>query len=249
MFGLKQKNEKSTLEKIPNHIGIIMDGNGRWAKKRLQPRIMGHKAGMDALQKVTIAASELGVKVLTVYAFSTENWSRPQDEVSFIMNLPVTFFDKYVPELHRNNVCIQMIGDRSHLPDATLDALDRAVQKTRDNSGLILNFALNYGGRLEIIHAMKAIARDVLNSNIHPDDINEEVISEHLMTSFLPNDYRDPDFVIRTSGEQRTSNFLPWQIAYSELYFTDILWPDFDEEALEEAILEYNKRHRRFGGL
>lgn len=249
MFGLKRKKTELILDNIPNHIGIIMDGNGRWAKKRLKPRIMGHKAGMDALQKVTIAASTLGVKVLTVYAFSTENWSRPEDEVTFIMNLPVTFFDKYVPELHKNNVRIQMIGDRKRLPKETLAALDNALEKTRHNSGLVLNFALNYGGRSELVETVRELAQEVLDARLNPGDITEDLISGRLMTSQLPYLYRDPDLVIRTSGELRTSNFLPWQIAYSELYFTDTLWPDFDQEALKEAISDYNLRHRRFGGL
>ena len=201
MFKFRKKSHQEVLDKIPNHIGIIMDGNGRWAKKRLQPRVMGHKAGMDALQKVTIEASQLGVKVLTVYAFSTENWSRPQDEVKFIMNLPVEFFNKYVPELDKNNVRILTIGDNSRLPKETLEALEKAVEQTKHNSGLVLNL------------------------------------------------YRDPDLIIRTSGELRLSNFLPWQSAYSEFYFTDVFWPDFDQKGLRQAISDYNKRHRRFGGV
>ncbi|MBM7636282.1 isoprenyl transferase [Streptococcus saliviloxodontae] len=248
-FFKSQKQKEVHLDQVPKHIGIIMDGNGRWAKKRMQPRVMGHKAGMDALQRVTIEASNLGVKVLTVYAFSTENWSRPEDEVAFIMNLPVEFFDKYVPELHKNNVRVQMIGDSSRLPKDTIDAMTRALETTKHNSGLVLNFALNYGGRAEITEAMKAIAQDVLDAKINPGDITEDLISNHLMTNHLPYLYRDPDLVIRTSGELRTSNFLPWQIAYSELYFTDKMWPDFDELALKEAIAEFNQRHRRFGGV
>lgn len=249
MLRFKMKSKEETIEKIPKHIGIIMDGNGRWAKKRLKPRVFGHKAGMDALQEVTIAASHYGVKVLTVYAFSTENWSRPQDEVSFIMNLPVEFFDKYVPELNKNNVRIQMIGETHRLPEATLNALNRAIEATRKNSGLVLNFALNYGGRAEITNAVKLIAQDVLDANLNPGDITEDLIANYLLTDHLPYLYRDPDFIIRTSGELRLSNFLPWQSAYSELYFTPILWPDFKKTAFEEALREYNRRHRRFGGL
>ncbi|MTB97703.1 isoprenyl transferase [Streptococcus uberis] len=249
MLRFKMKSKEETIEKIPKHIGIIMDGNGRWAKKRLKPRVFGHKAGMDALQEVTIAASQYGVKVLTVYAFSTENWSRPQDEVSFIMNLPVEFFDKYVPELNKNNVRIQMIGETHRLPEATLSALNRAIEATRKNSGLVLNFALNYGGRAEITNAVKLIAQDVLDANLNTGDITEDLIANYLLTDHLPYLYRDPDFIIRTSGELRLSNFLPWQSAYSELYFTPILWPDFKKTAFEEALREYNRRHRRFGGL
>lgn len=249
IFGFKKKGNEAVELIAPKHIAIIMDGNGRWAKKRLQPRVMGHKAGMDALQKVTMEASHLGVKVLTVYAFSTENWTRPEKEVSFIMNLPVEFYDKYVPELHANNVKIQMIGDHSRLPQATKDALKRAEDKTKDNTGLILNFALNYGGRDELTRAMKLIAEDVAIGKMSVDAIDDQVISDYLYTGSLPVDLRDPDLVIRTSGELRLSNFLPWQTAYSELYFTDIAWPDFDETALKEAILEFNRRNRRFGGV
>ena len=248
-FGLKKKEKLVTPVEVPQHIAIIMDGNGRWAKKRMQPRVMGHKAGMDALQKVTKAASDMGVKVLTVYAFSTENWSRPEKEVKFIMNLPVEFYDKYVPELHANNVKIQMIGDHSRLPEATLGALRKAEEKTKGNTGLVLNFALNYGGRAELTNAVKEIAQDVLDAKFNPGDIDENLIAGYLFTNFLPPQLRDPDLVIRTSGELRLSNFLPWQTAYSELYFTDIAWPDFDEKALQEAITEFNRRHRRFGGV
>ncbi len=249
MFGLKVKSKNTKLDKIPKHIGIIMDGNGRWAKKRLKPRIFGHKAGMDALQEVTIAASDLGIKVLTVYAFSTENWSRPEDEVNFIMNLPVEFFDKYVPELNKNNVRIQMIGETHRLPEATLTALNNAIERTRRNSGLILNFALNYGGRAEITLAVRNIAQDILDANLNPGDITEDMIANYLMTDHLPYLYRDPDYIIRTSGELRLSNFLPWQSAYSEFYFTPVLWPDFKQEQLIEALEEYNRRQRRFGGV
>lgn len=251
MFKFNRRKELTqvALEKIPKHIGIIMDGNGRWAKKRMQPRIMGHKAGMDALQAVTVKASEMGVKVLTVYAFSTENWTRPVDEVKFIMSLPVEFFDKYVPELHRNNVKVQMIGDTSRLPKDTLDALNRARNLTKRNSGLILNFALNYGGRAEIVSAVKQIAQDVLDARFNTGDITEDLIANYLNTASLPYLYRDPDLIIRTSGELRLSNFLPWQAAYSEFYFTNVLWPDFKEKELVAAIEEYNRRHRRFGGV
>lgn len=248
-FPFKKKEGLETVLEVPKHIALIMDGNGRWAKKRMQPRIMGHKAGMDALQKVTKEAAALGVKVLTVYAFSTENWTRPEKEVAFIMNLPVEFYDKYVPELHANQVKIQMIGDHSRLPGKTLNALRKAEEKTRHNTGLILNFALNYGGRDELTRAIKEMAQDVLDAKFNPGDIDESLVSDYLYTGSLPPEVRDPDLVIRTSGEQRLSNFLPWQTAYSELYFTDLAWPDFDGEALRAAIKEYNRRHRRFGGV
>ena len=250
MFGfLKKDKAAETPTMVPDHIGVIMDGNGRWAKKRMQPRVFGHKAGMDALRKVAIAASDMGVKALTVYAFSTENWTRPDQEVKFIMNLPVEFYDKFVPELHQKNMKIQMIGETDRLPKQTVDALKKAEELTKLNTGLILNFALNYGGRAEITQAVKLIAQDVLDAKINPGDITEELIGEYLFTGHLPKVLRDPDLIIRTSGELRLSNFLPWQAAYSELYFTDVLWPDFDEEALKEAIIEYNRRNRRFGGV
>ena len=249
MFRFKKKEKLSVPLEVPKHIGIIMDGNGRWAKKRMQPRVFGHKAGMEALQEVTIAAKEMGVQALTVYAFSTENWTRPQQEVSFIMNLPVEFYDRFVPELHRNNVKIQMIGEVSRLPKETLEALEKAEALTRSNTGLILNFALNYGGRAELTQAVKQIAQEVLDARLNPGDISEETIANYLYTSSLPKDLRDPDLIIRTSGELRLSNFLPWQAAYSELYFTDVMWPDFGEKALQDAIEEYSHRHRRFGGV
>lgn len=186
MFHLKKKEKVTIPLQVPKHIGIIMDGNGRWAKKRLQPRVFGHKAGMEALQNVTIAAKEMGVQVLTVYAFSTENWSRPEKEVKFIMNLPVEFYERYVPELHKNNVKIQMIGDVARLPKATYDALVKAEELTKLNTGLILNFALNYGGRAELTQAIRNIAQEVLDAKFNPGDISEEMIGDYLQTSNLP---------------------------------------------------------------
>ena len=185
MFSFRKKEKSEMPLQVPKHIGIIMDGNGRWAKKRMQPRVFGHKAGMEALQNVTIAAKEMGVQVLTVYAFSTENWSRPEKEVKFIMNLPVEFYERYVPELHRNNVKIQMIGDVAKLPKETLEALNKAQDLTRLNTGLILNFALNYGGRAEIVQAVKNITKDVLDAKFSPEDINEDVIANYLYTNSL----------------------------------------------------------------
>jgi len=234
---------------IPKHIAIIMDGNGRWAKKKGKIRLEGHRAGAANLERILEESIKLGVKYLTVYAFSTENWTRPDQEVKFIMNLPVEFYDKYVPELHQKNMKIQMIGETDRLPKQTFEALKKAEELTKLNTGLILNFALNYGGRAEITQAVKLIAQDVLDAKVNPGDITEELIGEYLFTGHLPKTLRDPDLIIRTSGELRLSNFLPWQAAYSELYFTDVLWPDFDEEALKEAIAEFNRRNRRFGGV
>ncbi|WP_349627501.1 MULTISPECIES: isoprenyl transferase [unclassified Enterococcus] len=235
--------------KIPNHIAIVMDGNGRWAKNKRKPRVFGHKAGMDALKKVTIRANEIGVKVLTVYAFSTENWSRPESEVEFIMRLPIDFYENFVPELKANNVKVQMMGDLDGLPVKTKEYALKAEEATRFNTGLILNFALNYGGRVEIVDAIQDITERVVLGEINPGDINEALVSASLMTNRLPIEYRNPDLLIRTSGEHRLSNFLLWQVAYTEFYFTQEYWPDFDEKSLDLAINDFQNRDRRFGGL
>lgn len=234
---------------IPKHIAIIMDGNGRWAQNRRLPRIAGHKEGMETVKKVTKHASKLGVKVLTLYAFSTENWKRPTEEVNFLMQLPVDFFDTFVPELIAENVQVHVMGYTEYLPAHTQEAVKNAVAQTKDNTGMILNFALNYGSRAEIITATQAMAQEMLDTGASVDFLNEEQMSKHLMTGFLPDELRDPELVIRTSGEERISNFLLWQIAYSELFFTDALWPDFNGELLEMAIASYQNRNRRFGGL
>lgn len=234
---------------IPKHIAIIMDGNGRWAQNRRLPRIAGHKEGMETVKKVTKHASKLGVKVLTLYAFSTENWKRPTEEVNFLMQLPVDFFDTFVPELIAENVQVHVMGYTEYLPAHTQEAVKNAVAQTKDNTGMILNFALNYGSRAEIITATQAMAQEMLDTGASVDSLNEEQMSKHLMTGFLPEELRDPELVIRTSGEERISNFLLWQIAYSELFFTDALWPDFNGELLEMSIASYQNRNRRFGGL
>lgn len=239
------KNKVQEEVGVPEHIGLIMDGNGRWAKSKGKPRIFGHKAGMDTLQRVAIRGRERGVKVMTVYAFSTENWTRPVDEIKFIMNLPIDFYSKYVPILKKENIQIRMIGEREGLPKATLDSIDRAAIETAENTGMILNFAMNYGGRRDIILAVQELAK----SGADLTKLTEEELSAHLQTAILPEELRDPDLIVRTSGEQRLSNFLPWQSAYSEFYFTDVPWPDFDEKTLDLAILEYQKRDRRYGGL
>lgn len=243
-------NETNVLDsaRIPHHIAIIMDGNGRWAKKRHLPRVAGHKEGMNTVKKVAIAASDLGVKVLTLYAFSTENWKRPQKEVSYLMQLPIRFFSTFVPDLVKHNVRVMVMGDTSQLPTATQKAVRDAIADTADCSGMILNFALNYGGRDEIVRAVKDIATNVTEGKLSAEDIDESIISQHLMTSPLGK-LADPDLLIRTSGELRLSNFLLWQIAYSEFVFTDKLWPDFDGQSLKRAIIEFQQRNRRFGGL
>lgn len=234
-----------SLDKVPSHIAIIMDGNGRWAKSRFMPRTYGHKAGVETIRKVVKECSRLGVKYLTLYAFSTENWKRPKDEVSALMGLLVKYLRSELEELHRNNVKILTIGDISKLPDACIEELDRAKKETKDNTGLVMSLALNYGGRNDLVNAVRNISQEVLDGKISPDDIVDDTIASHLSTNESP----DPDLVVRTSGEQRLSNFLLWELAYSEFYFTDIHWPDFDEKELQKAIYAYQSRDRRFGGV
>jgi undecaprenyl diphosphate synthase len=233
---------------VPQHIAIIMDGNGRWAQNRRLPRVAGHKEGMETVKAVTTHASRLGVKVLTLYAFSTENWKRPNDEVDYLMQLPVDFFDTFVPELIKENVKVHVMGFTEYLPTHTQDAVKRAIEQTQDNTGMVLNFALNYGSRAEMLQAIQKLYAE-LGPEQQEVEITEEMIAKHLMTGFLPAELRDPELVIRTSGEERISNFLLWQIAYSELFFTKALWPDFDGQLLEAAIGSFQQRNRRFGGL
>ena len=238
-------NEDVVNGEIPDHIAIIMDGNGRWAKKRALPRIAGHHEGMKVVRKITKQASQLGVKVLTLYAFSTENWKRPKSEVDFIMKLPEEFLNTYLPELIDENVRVRIIGDMSRLPAHTQRAVEKAMLDTKDNKGLILNFAINYGSRAEIISAVQKIAQDVKSGHLDSASIDESLFSDYLMTQSL----NDPDLLIRTSGEIRLSNFMLWQLAYTEFWFTDVLWPDFDEQNFLQAIYTYQQRGRRFGGV
>lgn len=248
LFEKKKSNQFEKDSLIPAHIAIIMDGNGRWAKKRMMPRVFGHKEGMNTVKKIALHADKLGVKVLTLYAFSTENWKRPDEEVSFLMNLPIDFFDVFMPELKANNIRVNAIGWGNQLPAETRDKVMQAIEETKNNTGMVLNFALNYGSRQEITQVVKDVAVKAANHEITPEDITEEYISQALFTGQL-EELRDPELLIRTSGEVRISNFLLWQIAYSELYFTEEFWPDFNEESLEKAIADYQKRHRRYGGL
>lgn len=236
------------LERIPRHIAIIMDGNGRWAQKHHLPRVAGHKQGMQTVKTITIAASKLGVKVLTLYAFSTENWKRPSSEVNYLMQLPIRFFSTFVPDLVKNNVRVMVMGDIQQLPAKTQEAVNDAIADTADCDGMVLNFALNYGSRDEITRAVQDVACAVQAGTLSPDAIDEQLVSEHLMTAPL-GELADPDLLIRTSGEERISNFLLWQLAYSELEFVPEHWPDFDAESLKRAIVEFQGRHRRFGGL
>ncbi len=227
--------------RTPNHVAIIMDGNGRWARKRNLPRVAGHQAGTNNLRRILRACVDQGVKILTLYAFSTENWRRPEDEVNGLMRILETVIERELDELDRNGVQVRHIGRMDRVPAGLQAKIKSAVEKTRHNDRLILNVALNYGGRAEIVDAVRAMLAEGLN----PDYIDEDTISRYLYTCGLP----DPDLIIRTSGEYRSSNFLIWQGAYSEFYVTDAYWPDFDENELKKAIEQFNKRDRRFGGL
>lgn len=242
---LEEKIEEKKLKKIPTHVAIIMDGNGRWAKKRNMPRVKGHYEGMQTVKKITKYASKLGIKYLTLYAFSTENWARPKEEVRYLMDLPEKMFASFMPELMENNVKVEVIGVVEKLPENTRKAVEDAIEQTKNNTGLKLIFALNYGSKDEIVTAVKRIAQGAANNEYKVEEIDEQLISDNLFTKDTP----DPDLLIRTSGEQRISNFLLWQIAYSEFIFTKVAWPDFVEEEFYKALLEYQSRDRRFGGL
>lgn len=237
--------KKIDKERLPRHIAIIMDGNGRWAQKRGLPRTMGHKAGVEAIREVVKTCSKLGVEVLTVYAFSTENWRRPKTEVGVLMNLLTEYLRRELDELHENKVKVRMIGEITQLPIEAQQELRRSIKKTENNPGLVLNLALNYGGRAEITHVVRKLSEAAVHGKIKPQEITEETIDEILFTSGLP----DPDLLIRTSGEMRLSNFLLWQLAYTEIVVTECLWPDFTSDELLDAIATYQKRERRFGGL
>lgn len=233
------------IKNLPKHVAIIMDGNGRWAKKRFLPRLAGHKAGVEALKKIIRFSSDIGIEYVTVYAFSTENWKRPNDEVDGILKLLISAMNKEFQSLVENNVKIKMLGTPTNLPEDIKAAFKNAENKTKNNTGLQFNIAFNYGSRLEMIHAVKEIAQKVKDDKLSVNEITDDVMSKHLYTKNIP----DPDLVIRTSGEIRLSNFLLWQISYSELYFTDTYWPDFNEKEYEKALKEYSHRKRRFGSL
>ena len=242
---LMERKQVAQSQQLPSHIAIIMDGNGRWAKKRTLPRVAGHHEGMKTVKKITKFANEVGINTLTLYAFSTENWKRPKIEVEFLMSLPEEFLGTYLPELMEQNVQVEMMGNIDSFPEHTKSAINKAVEQTANNDGLILNFAMNYGSRDEIVQAVQKIVYDVQEGKVSSNDITEELVSSHLMTK----DLKEPDLLIRTSGEVRLSNFMLWQLAYTEFWFTETLWPDFDEECLMDAIEIYQKRNRRYGGL
>lgn len=228
---------------LPQHIAIIMDGNGRWAKKRGLPRIAGHNEGINSVREVTRECGKLGIKVLTLYTFSIENWSRPRNEVTGLMSLLMHTIRNEIDELDRNNVRLTLIGRLQDLPPEPLAGLQAGVERTKQNTGLNLNLALSYGSRTEILDATRAIVKAALEGKLHPDEINEHIFSQFLYTKDMP----DPDLLIRTSGEMRVSNFLLWQLAYTEIYVTPVYWPDFRTRELLEAIFDYQKRERRFG--
>lgn len=231
--------------KIPEHIAIILDGNGRWAKKRFLPRNAGHAAGAKTVEKIIEDAHDMGVKYLTVYAFSTENWNRPEDEVKALMKLLRNYLKDCIERANKNNMRVRVIGERSRLDKDITDKINELEECSKDNTGITFIIALNYGSRDEIARAVRKIAEDTEAGKVKPEDITEELISAKLDTEGIP----DPDLLIRTSGEIRLSNYLLWQLAYTEFYFTDVLWPDFNAEELKKAIVKYNQRDRRYGGV
>ena len=227
----------------PNHIAIIMDGNGRWAQAKGLMRIMGHREGVKAVQNIVEAARECKVKVLTLYAFSTENWNRPKDEVTGLMSLLKKFLQSELKRMVENDIQLQCIGNIHALPKDVRDALLHTIEKTKNNSTLILNLALSYGGRDELVQAIQTISKKCMDGSLSPNEITEQTVDTHLFTAGLP----DPDLVIRTGGEERLSNFLLWQSSYSEIYFCDVPWPEFNKQELEKAILDFSNRQRRYG--
>lgn len=233
------------LENLPKHVAIIMDGNGRWAKKQGKNRVFGHRNGVKSVRDTAEAAAELGIKNVTLYAFSTENWSRPQKEVTALMDLLVRTIKSEVKTLMKNDIRLLMIGDMSSLPEKSQKRLAEAMEQTKDNKRMNLILALSYSSKWEIVNAIRDMAIQVQQGTLLPENITEEVIDDHLATKGIPH----PELMIRTSGEQRISNFLLWQLAYAELYFTDVLWPDFRKDDLYKAIISYQQRERRFGKI
>jgi undecaprenyl diphosphate synthase len=237
------KDSVIDLSRLPKHVAIIMDGNGRWAEKRSEPRLFGHKAGADSVRDIVEAARELGIKVLTLYAFSSENWNRPVKEVTGLMSILKKFLVSELARMQKNDICLSCIGELERLPDEVREVLLDSIAKTAGNSAMTLNLALSYGARDELAMAARRIAEACVSGQIAPRDISPELISSYLYTARLP----DPDLLIRTGGEARLSNFLLWQLSYAEIYFTEVMWPDFRKEVFLKAILDYQKRERRFG--
>lgn len=245
VFKKSKKNISLKDIVLPQHIGIIMDGNGRWAKKRGLPRTAGHTAGAQTFRKIARYCSDIGIKYLTVYAFSTENWKRPKEEVSAIMKLFKEYMIEAINDFQDDSIVVKFIGDRSVFSDDMLELIERNERDSKDRDGMVLNIAMNYGGRDEIVSAVKNIAENVKNGKIQISDIDSQLISDNIYTKGQP----DPDLIIRPSGEYRTSNFMLWQSAYSEYCIMDVLWPDFRSEHLDKALIEFAKRNRRFGGI
>jgi len=241
----KNVYDSINMNKVPTHIAIIMDGNGRWAQLKGMPRALGHRAGVEALREVVKSCDALGVKYLTVYAFSTENWKRPQTEIGILMSLLKEYVRKELDELHDNQVRIRVLGHIGQLPQDVREAIHKACEKTKENTGLTLNLALNYGGRNELVHAVKQMVHEVQTGTLETHQIDEGIFERYLFTAGCP----DPELLIRTSGEMRLSNFLLWQAAYSEIVVVNECWPDFNEKSLLEAIRIYQNRERRFGGI
>ncbi len=248
LFGSNKTHSVSNeldLERLPVHIALIMDGNGRWAKARNLPRLAGHQRGVEALKTIIRYCSDIGIRYLTVYAFSTENWNRPKDEVDGLMEILVRFLRAEIDELHENQVCMKVLGDITRIPTAGRNEIVNALERTAENKGLTFSIALNYGSRDEILRGVRKIAEDVKAGILEPDDITEQVFCDSLYTAGIP----DPDLLIRTSGELRISNYLLWQIAYSELWFTETAWPDFSPVELDKALIAYQDRDRRYGKI
>ncbi|MEE8177756.1 MAG: isoprenyl transferase [Acidobacteriota bacterium] len=231
--------------KIPRHVAIIMDGNGRWARRRRLPRIAGHRAGAQAVRNTVEICSQLGMRVLTLYAFSAENWKRPQREINVLMDLLREYLRRELGEIHKNNIRLQILGRYEQLPQKVQQDLEDGLRLTAKNTGMVLNVALNYGARAELVDAFNAILKGMLDRGVREPKVTEEMIAEHLSTRGLP----DPDLLIRTSGEMRVSNFLLWQIAYAEIWVTETCWPDFTRRHLLQAVIDFQKRERRYGGL
>ena len=246
LFKKKQSQEISIADiELPEHVGIIMDGNGRWAKKRGLPRSAGHTAGAQVFRKIARYCSNIGIKYLTVYAFSTENWRRPKEEIDALMKLFKEYLQEAIRDFKDDSIVLRFIGDRSAFSPDLLALMEENEAESKDREGMVLNIAMNYGGRAELIHAMHEIAQKVADGEVAPDAIDEQMVSDHLYTKGEP----DPDLIIRPSGENRTSNFLLWQSAYAEYVIMDVLWPDFKEKDMDAALIEYAKRSRRFGGV
>ena len=246
LFKKKQNHEISLSDiQLPEHIGIIMDGNGRWAKKRGLPRSAGHTAGAQTFRKIARYCSDIGIKYLTVYAFSTENWRRPKEEINALMRLFKDYLQEAIRDFKDDSIVLRFIGDRNAFSPELLSLMNENEEESCEREGMVLNIAMNYGGRAELVTAIQDIAKQVENGTLKPDEIDEALVSDHLYTKGQP----DPDLIIRPSGENRTSNFLLWQSAYAEYVIMDVLWPDFTQQDLDRALIEYAKRNRRFGGV